>query len=147
MRHRTMGKYQVTRKHEIHCGHRVYNHEGKCNNLHGHSYVFHLKCQSSELDSLGRVIDFSVIKELICKWLDDNWDHKLILWDQDPWLPALREIDPNIVTIPYNPTAENLAKFLVETIGPKLFAKLPITLNEVVLEETSKCSASYAISN
>ncbi len=142
-----MGKYQVVRKHEIHCGHRVCQHEGKCKNLHGHSYIFHLKCESTELDELGRVIDFSVIKNLICKWLDDNWDHKLILWQQDPWLESIRAIDPTVVTIPYNPTAENLAKHLVEDIGPQLLAGLPIRLSEVNLEETSKCSASYAISN
>jgi 6-pyruvoyltetrahydropterin/6-carboxytetrahydropterin synthase len=141
-----MGKYQVIRKHEIQCGHRVCDHEGKCKNLHGHSYIFHLKCISNELDSLGRVIDFSVIKELICTWLDNNWDHRLILWEEDPWLQTLIQIDSSIVTIPYNPTAENLAKYLIEMIGPKLFANLPITLTEVTVQETSKCSASYAIS-
>ncbi len=142
-----MGKYQVVRKHEIHCGHRVYQHESKCRNLHGHSYVFHLKCSSESLDELGRVIDFSVIKELLCKWLDDNWDHKMILWDQDPLFTELLKLDSSVVSIPYNPTAENLARHLVETVGPRLFAHLPITLSEVTLEETSKCSASYAISN
>ncbi len=142
-----MGKYQVVRKHEIHCGHRVYQHESKCRNLHGHSYVFHLKCSSESLDNLGRVIDFSVIKELLCKWLDDNWDHKMILWDQDPLFTELLKLDSSVVSIPYNPTAENLARYLVETIGPQLFAHLPIILSEVTLEETSKCSASYAISN
>lgn len=142
-----MGKYQVVRKHEIHCGHRVYQHESKCRNLHGHSYVFHLKCSSDNLDNLGRVIDFSVIKELLCKWLDDNWDHKMILWDQDPLFTELLKLDSSVVSIPYNPTAENLARYLVETVGPQLFAHLPIILSEVTLEETSKCSASYAISN
>lgn len=142
-----MAKYQVVRKHEIHCGHRVYQHESKCKNLHGHSYVFHLKCESNELDNLGRVIDFSVIKQLVCSWLDDNWDHKLILWEDDPWFVALQAIDPNVVSLPYNPTAENLARYLVEEIGPQLFKNYPITLSEVTLEETSKCSASYAISN
>lgn len=142
-----MGKYQVVRKHEIHCGHRVYQHESKCRNLHGHSYVFHLKCSSESLDNLGRVIDFSVIKELLCKWLDDNWDHKMILWDQDPLFTELLKLDSSVVSIPYNPTAENLARYLVEIIGPQLFAHLPIILSEVTLEETSKCSASYAISN
>ncbi|MBX9597977.1 MAG: 6-carboxytetrahydropterin synthase [Burkholderiales bacterium] len=142
-----MAKYQVVRKHEIHCGHRVYQHESKCRNLHGHSYVFHLKCSSDKLDSLGRVIDFSVIKELLCQWLDDNWDHKMILWDQDPLFTELLKLDSSVVSIPYNPTAENLARYLVETVGPRLFAPLPITLSEVTLEETSKCSASYAISN
>lgn len=138
--------YTITRKHEIHCGHRVVNHEGKCKNLHGHSYVFHLTCKSVELDNIGRVIDFSVIKDLVCTWLDDNWDHKLILWEEDPWLSHLRQIDNTIVTIPYNPTAENLAKYLVDEIGPQLFAHLNVILTQVLLEETSKCSASYAVS-
>lgn len=139
--------FQITRKHEIHCGHRVVNHEGKCKNLHGHSYVFHLICSCDKLDALGRVIDFSVIKDLICRWLDDNWDHKLILWEQDPWLKSLKEIDNTIVTIPYNPTAENLACYLVEVVGPELFLNSNVKLTQVILEETSKCSASYAISN
>lgn len=139
--------YMVTRKHEIHCGHRVVNHESKCRNLHGHSYIFHLTCESTTLDEIGRVIDFSVIKSLVCKWLDDNWDHRLILWEKDPWLEILRNVDTTIVTVPYNPTAENLAKYLVEVIGPQLFIELNIKLSKVVLEETSKCSASYAISN
>lgn len=139
--------YTITRKHEIHCGHRVVNHEGKCKNLHGHSYIFHLTCMSNDLDDIGRVIDFSVIKDLLCKWLDDNWDHKLILWEKDPWLNSLKEIDATIVTIPYNPTAENLARYLVDEVGPQLFGRLNVILTKVLLEETSKCSASYAISN
>jgi 6-pyruvoyltetrahydropterin/6-carboxytetrahydropterin synthase len=138
--------FQITRKHEIHCGHRVVNHEGKCKNLHGHSYIFHLICSCDELDGVGREIDFSVIKDLVCAWLDANWDHKLILWDQDPWLKQLQEIDSSIVTIPYNPTAENLAMYLVEVVGPKLFLNSTVKLVQVILEETSKCSASYVIS-
>lgn len=142
-----MIKYEVTRKHEIHCGHRICGHEGKCKNLHGHSYIFHLKCVSHDLDKLGRVIDFSVIKELMCQWLEDNWDHKLIIWEDDPWLDNLRQIDPTVVSFPEHPTAENLAKYLVQVIGPRVFKDYPITLNEVIVEETSNCSASYAISN
>lgn len=137
--------YSITRIHEIHCGHRVVNHEGKCCHLHGHSYIFHLTCVSSDLDEFGRAIDFSVIKNLICKWLDDNWDHRLILWAEDPWLDKLREIDSAVVTIPYNPTVENLSRFLVEIIGPKLFQGLNVVLAKVTLEETSKCSATYTL--
>jgi 6-pyruvoyltetrahydropterin/6-carboxytetrahydropterin synthase len=142
-----MGTYQITRKHEIHCGHRVYGHEGKCQHLHGHSYIFHLHCQSTSLDKLGRVIDFAVIKHRICQWLEDHWDHKLILWEHDPWAAKLIHIDTTIVTIPYNPTAENLAKYLVETVAPPLLHDCPVTLYQVTVEETSKCSASYALSN
>ena len=67
-----MPPFQVTRKHEIQCGHRISGHEGKCRNLHGHAYVFLLTCEADELDPLGRVIDFGVIRSLLCQWLEDN---------------------------------------------------------------------------
>src|SRR4051794_11723126 len=65
--------FQITRKHEIHCGHRVCGHEGKCRNLHGHAYVIHFTCEAEGLDHLGRVIDFGLIKSLLCRWLEDTW--------------------------------------------------------------------------
>src|SRR3954447_18193886 len=86
--------YQITRKHEIHCGHRVCGHEGKCRNLHGHAYVIHFTCEADSLDDLGRVIDFRVIKSLLCQWLEDTWDHRMLIWEEDPMLDALRGIDP-----------------------------------------------------
>src|SRR6266567_3680980 len=77
--------WEITREHEICCGHRVYGHEGKCRYIHGHQYRFELSlAPENELDSLGRVIDFSKIKTLLCEWLEEHWDHKLLLWNKDP---------------------------------------------------------------
>jgi 6-pyruvoyl-tetrahydropterin synthase len=44
--------------------------------------------RSAQAGRVGRVIDFSVIKTLLCDWLEDNWDHRFLLWEQDPMLPA-----------------------------------------------------------
>lgn len=141
------GKFTVIRHHEIHCGHRVVGHEHKCAHLHGHSYGFNFYCQSSELDSLGRVIDFSIIKSILCQWLEENWDHRLILWQQDPWLKSLQAIDSSVISIPYNPTAENLALYLVKDIAPQLLINYSITLTQVIVNETAKCSAVYSINS
>ena len=134
----------ASRYHDFSCGHRVYNHESKCAHLHGHNYRVHFHCQAEELDAIGRVIDFSVIKSTLCQWLEDEWDHKTLIWVFDPWLEQLRKIDPTVVSVIFNPTAENMAKHLVRVIGPELLPS-GIKLVRCVVEETRKCSAEYAM--
>ena len=61
-------------------GHRVMNHESKCATLHGHNGVLWVHAQPiAGLDSVGRVIDFSIIKSVIGGWVLENWDHTMII--------------------------------------------------------------------
>jgi len=135
--------YQISRTHEAHIGHRVYGHESKCAQFHGHGYVFTFTCRSNDLDSLGRIIDFSVVKSRLCQWIEDNWDHRFLLWDQDPALSPMRDLDRSVVAVPFNPTAEKMAEYLVEVVGPQQLTGLHVTLTDCKVEETSKCWASY----
>lgn len=135
--------WQAKRYHDISCGHRVFQHESKCAHLHGHNYRVHFTCEAEKLDSIGRVIDFSDMKSRLCMWLEDNWDHKTLIWENDPWAKVLPEIDPTIVIVPFNPTAENIAQHLVEVIGPQQLAGTGIKLIHCDVEETRKCSASF----
>lgn len=135
---------RATRYHDISCGHRVVDHEGKCQHLHGHNYRMHFHCEADELDSLGRIIDFGVIKSTLCMWLEDHWDHRMLLWHRDPLLRALKEIDPSIVTVEFNPTAENIAAHLLTIVGPELLPNT-VRLVRVVVDETRKCSCEAAI--
>lgn len=146
----------ITREHEICCGHRVYKHEGKCKNIHGHGYKFELTLSAldSKLDELGRILDFSVVRNLLCEWLEKNWDHKLLLWNEDPLFGLLLisstqgEYDGrSIVGLPCNPTAENIAKYFFEDIAPGLLLSTGVDLISVRVWETSKCSATYDKSN
>lgn len=152
----TESKFRVERYHDISTGHRVTGHEGKCRHLHGHNYRIHFICEADALDPLGRVIDFTVIKEKLCMWVEDNWDHKFLAWENDPLINVMGglmhlhagedEWDmfcASIVYVPFNPTAENMAQNLVEFIGPKQLAGTGIRLVKVVIEETAKCFASY----
>jgi 6-pyruvoyltetrahydropterin/6-carboxytetrahydropterin synthase len=138
-----MGRYVVDRYHDISCGHRVVGHEGKCANFHGHNYRIHFTCAAYGLDAVGRVIDFSVIKQRLCQWLEDHWDHKMLLWEQDPQAGQLLELDPTVVLVPFNPTAENIAQHLVEVVGPVQLKGTSVVLVTVRVDETRKCSASY----
>jgi 6-pyruvoyltetrahydropterin/6-carboxytetrahydropterin synthase len=146
---------KASRYHDISCGHRVVNHESKCRHLHGHNYRVHFECSSSGLDSIGRVIDFSVIKEKLCMWLEDNWDHKFLAWERDPvmltietalnkdcWSDEFDIFFYSIVSVPFNPTAENMAAYLLEVVGPARLAGTGVELTTVIIEETAKCSAS-----
>lgn len=145
---------QAVRYHDISTGHRVVGHENKCRHLHGHNYRIHFHCQAEALDALGRVIDFGVIKEKLCMWVENNWDHKFLAWDKDTLINNLTVecsenaadsdiLEDSLVFVEFNPTAENMAKHLVEAVGPAVLAGTGIQLIKVVIDETAKCSASY----
>lgn len=138
------GRHTVTRYHDICTGHRVHNHESKCAHLHGHNYRIHFTIDADHLDQVGRVIDFSVIKSKLCEWLETYWDHKFLIWSQDPMAAKLGALDPKgVVLVPFNPTAENMAEYLVEAIGPNELRGTGVRLVFVRIEETAKCSADY----
>lgn len=172
--------YTVIRSHEICAGHRVVGHESKCRHLHGHNYKFHFKvapkvpysvmdeaefASLKQLDSVGRVIDFSVVKATLCQWLEDNWDHKFLHWENDSVINSLivvastefarennlvtdEDYNPfvdSLVALPFNPTAENLAAYMVEVIGPQLLDEHGVQLVECTIEETSKCHVNYSL--
>jgi len=137
-----MASLTVERYHDISCGHRVAGHESKCKHLHGHNYRVWFTCAADKLDSIGRVIDFGIIKKILCEWLEEEWDHKMLLWDQDELAPALIQLTPDsIVLLPFNPTAENMAEYLLEHIGPVFLAGTNVRLTRVRIDETRKCSA------
>lgn len=132
----------ASRYHDISTGHRVVGHECKCKHLHGHNYRIHFDC-AGEQDPLGRVLDFGVIKDRLCEWLEQRWDHRMLLWEQDPFRHTLQELDPDgVVLVPFNPTAENMAEHLRTCVGPDLLAGTGVTLVRVRIEETAKCSAT-----
>jgi 6-pyruvoyltetrahydropterin/6-carboxytetrahydropterin synthase len=131
----------ISRHHDICAGHRVVGHGGKCKNIHGHQYRITFVVTAEELDKLGMVIDFGEIKGRLCQWLEEEWDHRLLLWEKDPWLPQLRDIDPSVVSLPVNPTAENLANLLLYTVGPHRLAGTGVRLISCRVQETEKCCA------
>ena len=162
--------YTVIRSHEICAGHRVVGHESKCRHLHGHNYKFHFKVAPKKgsqeinsilLDDVGRVIDFSVVKTTLCQWLEDNWDHKFLHWNRDNLIDALKiaasrpscplehedheHFLSSLVALPFNPTAENLAAYMVNVIGPQLLDEHGVQLVECTIEETSKCHVNYSL--
>ena len=134
-------RISAIRHHDISCGHVVFGHEHKCRHLHGHNYRVHFRV-SGERDAVGRVLDFGVIKSRLCDWLEAHWDHRFLVWDEHPLAAALQAVDAQgVLLVPFNPTAENMARYLLEEIGPRQLADWPVRLDQVIVEETAKCRA------
>ncbi len=141
-----MSTFIAHRYHDICMGHRVVGHEGKCKNLHGHNYRFYFNVKPIvTLDTLGRVVDFSVIKSALCNWLEENWDHKMMLWEADPMLTYIRALDGTVISVPFNPTAESIADYFLNKVAPYLLREHFVYLQSVTLEETRKCSVTVEL--
>jgi 6-pyruvoyltetrahydropterin/6-carboxytetrahydropterin synthase len=94
--------------------------------------------ESETLDGLGMVMDFSQIKQVMQTWIDTALDHKMILHQDDPALPALRALGEPLFLMDVNPTAENLAKLIYDHAHAQGF---PVA--EVSLWETRSSYATY----
>lgn len=132
-----------TRRIEFDAAHRVMEHESKCKFLHGHRYVVEATFTADDLDKQGRVIDFGVIKTKLGGWVDEQWDHTAILNEADKPLGTQLEqaTGQKCYYMPYNPTAENIARYLVQNVCPKLFANSGVACVSVRVHETPNCYA------
>ena len=119
----------ITRRLEWVAMHRLPQHEGKCRAFHGHQYAAEVSLTADRLDDCGRVIDFSVVKELLGGWIDRSWDHTAIFMESDPD-PAVRIIAESnaqhgrpVYWLQGPPTAENivieLARVAKELLEPR----------------------------
>jgi 6-pyruvoyltetrahydropterin/6-carboxytetrahydropterin synthase len=142
-----MTDLHVVRRIHFCAGHRLLNHGGKCENLHGHNYVAEISVAAAELDRVGRVLDFAALKRLFKGWIDEHWDHGFILCDQDKSaIHAIESVHPHkIYRLSENPTAENLAKHLLIDVGPKLLLEIPgptLRVTRVAIWETEDTCAA-----
>lgn len=130
--------FKVTKHIEFCYGHRLVKYEGKCRHLHGHNGRVEIDIEASQLDARGMVYDFSDIKEAIKKWIDETLDHRMLLCQDDPILPVLKQRGELFYAMDENPTAENIAKLIFNHARAK---GLPVV--EVRLWETPTSYATY----
>jgi 6-pyruvoyltetrahydropterin/6-carboxytetrahydropterin synthase len=138
----------IMRRIKFCAGHRLTQHGGKCEYFHGHNYSAEFYVTGDKVDEVGRLIDFSVLKTKFKGWLDDHWDHGFVLHEADAnGIEAVKIVRPcKYYTLPYNPTAENMALYLLEVVAPKLLADTNVHVSKVVLWETDEAFAEAALS-
>lgn len=136
-----------TRRIEFDAGHRIMEHESKCQYLHGHRYVIEATFAAEGLDRLGRVIDFGTIRDALGTWVDTNWDHTTILCEQDKELgeTIAAKTGQKIYYMAKNPTAENMAEYLLNSVCPKIFAGKNAKCSRIRLYETPNCYADAVV--
>lgn len=130
--------FSVTREITFCYGHRLLDYQGKCRHLHGHNGRAVITLASADLDALGMVADFSVLKRVVGGWIDEHLDHRMLLHKDDPVLGYLKAQGEPVYVTDVNPTAENIAKMIYDYAASQGF---PVV--EVRLWETDSCYASY----
>ncbi|VTR90925.1 6-pyruvoyl-tetrahydropterin synthase OS=Singulisphaera acidiphila (strain ATCC BAA-1392 / DSM 18658 / VKM B-2454 / MOB10) GN=Sinac_5864 PE=4 SV=1: PTPS [Gemmata massiliana] len=130
--------FRVTKEIHFCYGHRLLNYAGKCRNLHGHNGKAVVTVETETLDALGMVVDFSEIKRVIGKWIDDTLDHRMLLHRDDPIIAELLRQGEPFVELDANPTAETIARLIFDRAVEH---GLPVT--EVTLWETENSFATY----
>ena len=130
--------FRVTKEIRFCYGHRLLDYAGKCRHLHGHNGRAVIALEAETLDALGMVTDFTVIKQVLGKWIDDAFDHRMLLHKNDPIIPELRRQGEPFVELDVNPTAENIAKLIYDRAASQ---GLPVV--EVTLWESESSFATY----
>lgn len=130
--------FRVTREIDFCYGHRLLNYDGKCRYLHGHNGRAVIVLESEGLDERGMVLDFSDIKRVVSKWIDETLDHRMILHRDDPARPALEALGEPLYLLDVNPTAENIARLIFDYTRNHGFPVI-----ETHLWETPHCFATY----
>ncbi len=130
--------YTVTKEIDFCYGHRLLNYDGACRHLHGHNARVEVELERNTLDERGMVFDFSEIKRILQKWIDETLDHTMLLSEQDPLIPVLKEKRERFYVLESNPTAETIAKLIFDYAKSK---RLPVV--RVTLWETERSFATY----
>jgi len=125
----------------------LYRHGGKCEHFHGHNYIADFYVSGSGTDHVGRIIDFAELKRKFKGWIDEHWDHAMVLGQEDEnGIQAAKLVEPaRYYVMPYNPTAENMARYLLDEICPKLLEGTGVRATKVVIWETAEAFAEATV--
>ena len=102
--------YSVTKRINFCYGHRLLDYDGPCKHPHGHNAVAEVEVRTGTLDKRNMVCDFSEIKNVVKKWIDEELDHKMILRHDDPLVIPLQKLGEPIYILDSNPTVERIAR-------------------------------------
>ena len=130
--------YQVTTTIHFSYGHRLLDYDGKCRYLHGHNGRVEIELATDRLDRREMVRDFGEVKSALKRWIDETFDHKMLLRHDDPALALLQRLGEPVCVVQANPTAETIARLIFEEAR-----RLQFPVSAVRLWETDHSFATY----
>ena len=148
-----MSLIRITKKFSFETGHALYGYDGKCKNVHGHSYklaVTVIGTPISDKDNVkfGMVIDFTDLKKIVKEEIVDVFDHATVFNKNTPHLDLAKELKDRghtVLLVDYQPTSE----MMVIDFAGKIQERLPenIKLHSLKLQETDSSFAQWFASD
>lgn len=144
-----MSKIRITKQFSFETGHALYGYDGKCKNVHGHSYKLSVTVIGTPINDntnvkYGMVIDFGDLKKIVKSEVVDVFDHATVFNKNTPHVDLAKELesrDHNVILVNYQPTSENMVIDFAEKINNRLPGN--IKLHSLRLQETETSFAEW----
>jgi len=148
-----MSNIRITKQFSFETGHALYGYDGKCRNVHGHSYRLSVTVIGTPIDDasnvkFGMVIDFGDLKKVVKEEIVDVFDHATVFNKNTPHVELAKELmdrGHNVLLVDYQPTSE----MMVIDFAEKIKIRLPnnIELHSLKLQETATSYAEWFASD
>jgi len=148
-----MSKIRITKQFTFETGHALYGYDGKCKNVHGHSYKLSVTVIGTPITDrdnvkFGMVIDFSDLKKIVKEEIVDQFDHATVFNETTPHVELANELKNrghHVILVDYQPTSENMVIDFAERIKNRL--PQDINLFALKLQETESSFAEWYASD
>jgi 6-pyruvoyltetrahydropterin/6-carboxytetrahydropterin synthase len=144
-----MQNIRITKQFFFETGHALYGYDGKCRNVHGHSYKLEVTIVGKPISDstnvkYGMVLDFGDLKAIVKKEIVDVFDHATIFNKNTPHIEIAKELEKrghHIILLDYQPTSE----MMLIDFAKKISKKLPkeVKLHSLKLSETGTSYAEW----
>ena len=148
-----MTNIRITKQFSFETGHALYGYDGKCKNVHGHSYrldvtVIGVPISDNTNVKFGMVIDFGDLKKIVKEEIVNVFDHATVFNKNTPHIELAKELEDrghNVLLVDYQPTSE----MMVIDFADKIKKRLPknIKLHSLKLQETATSFAEWFASD
>jgi 6-pyruvoyltetrahydropterin/6-carboxytetrahydropterin synthase len=148
-----MSRIRITKQFNFETGHALYGYDGKCKNVHGHSYKLSVTVIGTPITDrdnvkFGMVIDFTDLKKIVKEEIVDQFDHATVFNQTTPHVSLAKELSDrghHVILVDYQPTSENM----VIDFAKKIKNRLPesIQLHSLKLQETDSSFAEWFASD
>ena len=146
-----MAVLRITKEFRFEGAHALPGYDGKCRNIHGHSYLMYVTVKGENLNGTnspkeGMVVDFKQLKAIVNENIVDVLDHALIMHAASPLSQELAQAYPNVIMVDFQPSTENLICWFAQVLSGKL--PQGVELFSIKLYETAGSFAEwYASAN
>jgi len=148
-----MSTIRITKQFSFETGHALYGYDGKCRNVHGHSYKLYVTVIGQPISDtthvkLGMVIDFSDLKVIVKNKIVDVFDHATVFNKNTPHVELAKELADrghNVLLVDYQPTSEMMIIDFANVIKQELPSH--IKLHSLKLQETDSSYAQWFASD